>query len=58
MVAEGGLKEAFDLFDSFEQHNFEKGILQSIGYKEFYEAYLLKKPTSVLEYVTSKVPFD
>ena len=45
MVAEGGLKEAFDLFDSFEQHNFEKGILQSIGYKEFYEAYLLKKPS-------------
>ena len=58
MVVEGGLKEALDLFDSFDNHNFEKGLLQSIGYKEFYQAYLIKEPTMVLQYVTNGVPFD
>jgi len=27
MVNNGGLKEALTLFDTFENHNFEKGIL-------------------------------
>jgi len=39
MVVKGGLKEALEIFDALDQHNFEKGLLQSIGYKEFYSAY-------------------
>ena len=58
MVSEGGLSEALDLFSSLENHNFEKGILQSIGYKEFYDVYNLKKPDQVLEYIANGVPFD
>ena len=41
MARQGGMAEAFQVFDSFTEHNFEKGILQSIGYKEFYEIYQL-----------------
>jgi len=39
MVREGGLEEALRLFDELHEHNFEKGVLQSIGYKEFYKIY-------------------
>lgn len=39
----GGLQEIFQLFDRFIENkielNFEKGILQAIGYKEFYNFY-------------------
>ncbi|CDW87769.1 trna mitochondrial [Stylonychia lemnae] len=39
----GGLNEIFSLFDQFHKImtdlNFEKGILQAIGYKEFYPFY-------------------
>lgn len=39
----GGLKEIYELFDAFNQQkrpiDFEKGILQAIGYKEFYPLY-------------------
>lgn len=42
MVKDGGLKEAFNLFDTFPTLDFTKGILQSIGYKEFYDAYQQK----------------
>ena len=43
---DGGMDEAFHLFDKFEKLGkelnwvaFEKGVLQSIGYKEFYGFY-------------------
>lgn len=38
----GGLNEIFEVFSALEPHglDFEKGILQAIGYKEFYPYYL------------------
>lgn len=42
-----GLVEAFEVFQAFEvsglELDFEKGILQAIGYKEFYDSYLYMK---------------
>ena len=47
MLKEGGLAEALALFSTMPPpHNFEKGILQSIGYKEFYPVYELGKSTA------------
>ena len=48
---ENGLEEIFHVFDAFTnggdtnnvQLDFSKGILQSIGYKEFYEYYCAQK---------------
>ena len=57
MVSEGGLREALDLFDQLKDHNFEKGLLQSIGYKEFYPVYKLKNPLQAIDYVEKRVPF-
>lgn len=51
MVSDGGMEEALELFENMENHNFEKGILQSIGYKEFYDVYKLKSPNDVLQYL-------
>jgi hypothetical protein len=42
MVSTGGLHEVWHVFQQLEKHgplNFEKGILQSIGYKEFHSFY-------------------
>jgi tRNA A37 N6-isopentenylltransferase MiaA len=40
-----GLEEAFFVLDSFVgEHDFSKGVLQAIGYKEFYE-YYQQEPT-------------
>lgn len=58
MVSEGGLKEALDLFEKIKEHNFEKGLLQSIGYKEFYPVYQINSRVQALEYVSSGSPFD
>ena len=51
----GGLQEIFELFDRFNNEkielNFEKGILQAIGYKEFYGFYkFMKDHRSPLEF--------
>jgi tRNA dimethylallyltransferase len=45
---ENGLVEIFHVFDTFHSSNytpldFSKGILQSIGYKEFYDYYQAQK---------------
>jgi len=58
MVKEGGLEEALRLFDGLGEHNFEKGILQSIGYKEFYKIYQLGQEGRVLDYAVRGVPFE
>ena len=36
-----GLEEAFAVFEAFppSERDFDKGILQAIGYKEFYPVY-------------------
>ena len=43
----GGLKETFELFEMFEEAklplDFEVGIQQAIGYKEFYPFYYQMK---------------
>jgi tRNA dimethylallyltransferase len=56
MLQMGGLKEALDLFDSLKTFDFEKGILQSIGYKEFYPVYQLHQPDQVLAYLQTNTP--
>jgi len=39
---DGGLQEAFKVFEALQKPlNFEKGILQAIGYKEFYPLFEL-----------------
>ena len=58
MVKEGGLEEALRLFDELDEHNFEKGILQSIGYKEFYKIYQVGEAGRVLDYAVRGVPFE
>jgi tRNA A37 N6-isopentenylltransferase MiaA len=58
MIKEGGLEEALTLFDGLSEHNFEKGILQSIGYKEFYEIYQLGEPGRALDFAVRGVPFE
>lgn len=47
MVTEGGLDEAFAVFDKFgldkqevQEIDFTKGIMQAIGYKELYGLYI------------------
>lgn len=55
MVSQGGLREAFQLFDAFETHNFQKGILQSIGYKEFYDCYTSPNKQKLLLYAEEKI---
>jgi tRNA A37 N6-isopentenylltransferase MiaA len=58
MLKEGGLAEALDLFSALPSpHNFEKGILQSIGYKEFYPVFELNKRDEVLKYLQSGSAF-
>ena len=58
MIKEGGLEEALTLFDGLSEHNFEKGILQSIGYKEFYKIYQLGEAGKVLDFAVRGVPFE
>jgi tRNA dimethylallyltransferase len=47
MLKEGGLAEIIEIFDLFleqeEEIKFDAGLLQAIGYKEFYSFYLLLK---------------
>ena len=48
MLKDGGLDEIFEVFDLFTQKtpeplDFEKGLLQAIGYKEFYPFYTQMK---------------
>lgn len=58
MVREGGLREAFELFDSLPTHNFEKGILQSIGYKEFYDCFKHPNRQQLLLFAEQGVPCE
>ena len=56
---DGGLEEALDVFDQIKEDeiDFEKGILQAIGYKEFYEFYQWHKSqeTHTVEDLKSKL---
>ncbi len=49
-----GLNETFELFHFFETNNlpldFEKGILQAIGYKEFHSFYQYLKSKYVNDF--------
>ena len=38
-MMENGLEEAMQVFDKIIEKDFTKGVLQAIGYKEFYKYY-------------------
>lgn len=52
---QNGLEEAFQVFDQFapEDLDFEKGILQAIGYKEFYPFYTIYRERHHSDYLQS-----
>ena len=59
MLRDGGMQEAFELFDKFTKHDaelrFDKGLLQAIGYKELYPAYKLGEHQHVYKHLASEL---
>ena len=49
-MLQNGLEEAMDVFDKIPgEKDFTKGILQAIGYKEFYKYYLQRDDQTLKE---------